>query len=329
MKVLITGATGFIGARLSVLAREAGHDVVATGAINNPVEVKRGETLAQAGVKVVTGSLLEGDFARTLAQGCDGIIHLAAAQHEANVPDEHFRRVNVDGTRTLIDAAVAAGVRRFVYGSTIGIYGAATDGRLDEESPPSPMNIYGRTKLEAEQLMRTYRGRIEPAILRISETYGPGDFRLLKLFRAIKKGRFMLIGSGENKHQVVHVDDLSRGLLLGLTHPAAVNETYVLAGREDLTTRQMVEQVAAAVGRSPPRIKVPLWPFLAAAVVMESTLKPLGIQPPLHRRRLDFFRKSFLFSTDKAAKRLGFAPSIRFAEGARATARWYEEQRYL
>lgn len=329
MKILISGATGFIGSRLSLLARQDGHEVVATGRRNNAVETSRSEALERAGVHLIEGSLVDAQFARRVTEGCHGIIHLAAAQHESNVPDEYFRQVNVDGTSTLLDAAVSQGVRRFVYGSTIGVYGSAAEGKLDEASPPHPVNVYGRTKLEAESVVRGYSDRLEQSIIRISETYGPGDFRLLKLFKAIKRGRFAVVGAGDNLHQVIHVDDLSRGLLLGLTHPAAVGETFVLAGQEVMSTREMVARVAAAVDRPAPGLRVPLWPFLAAAVVMEKTLPPLGIEPPLHRRRLDFFRKSFLFSVDKARDRLGFAPQIGFADGARATAGWYAEQRLL
>ena len=329
MKILISGATGFIGSRLCLLARQDGHEVVATGQRNNPVEISRGEALEHAGVNIMEGSLLDVQFARRVTEGCQGVIHLAAAQHESNVPDEYFRQVNVDGTRTLLDAAVAQGVRRFVYGSTIGVYGSAAEGKLDETSPAQPVNIYGKTKLEAESVVRGYSDRLEQSIIRISETYGPGDFRLLKLFKAIKRGRFPVIGAGDNLHQVIHVDDLSRGLLLGLTHPAAVGETFVLAGQEVMTTREMVARVAAAVDRPPTGLRVPLWPFLVAAIVMEKTLRPLGIEPPLHRRRLDFFRKSFLFSVDKARDQLGFAPRIGFVDGARATASWYAEQRLL
>lgn len=323
MKVLVTGATGFIGSRLAVGAREAGHEVVATGALNNPVEKERAESLVKKGVRLEAGSLLDSDFQARLVTGCDAIIHLAAAQHEANVPDEHFRKVNVEATQGLLEAAVAARVSRFVYGSTIGIYGSASEVELDEESPPRPENIYGHTKLAAEQVVSSFASRIGTTIIRISETYGPGDFRLLKLFKAINKGRFMLIGPCENQRQVIHVDDLCRGLLLGATHPAALGETFVLAGQEVMTTRDMVQGIAEALVKPPPRLRVPLWPFILAAIVLETTLKPLGIQPPLHRRRLDFFRKSFLFSNRKAERVLGFVPAIGFAEGARDTAQWY------
>ncbi|MEA2727455.1 MAG: hypothetical protein QOF70_1930, partial [Acetobacteraceae bacterium] len=196
-------------------------------------------------------------------------------------------------------------------------------------TPPRPLNVYGRSKLEAEGVVASYAQALETSIVRISETYGPGDFRLLKLFRAVDRGRFFIIGAGMNQRQAIHVGDLVRGLLLAASSPAAVGQTFVMAGQETMTTRVMVERVAEALGRKPPSWRAPLWPFLAAAVVMEKTLSPLGIQPPLHRRRLDFFRKSFVLSSAKARAVLGFAPTIAFAAGAVETARWYRDKGYL
>ena len=139
----------------------------------------------------------------------------------------------------------------------------------------------------------------------------------------------MIIGEGLNRRQAIHVGDLVRGLMLAAVHPAAVGETFVLAGLETMTTREMVEHVAHALGRRAPRWHAPMWPFLAAAVVFEKTFSPLGIQPPLHRRRLDFFRKSFVFSTAKASRLLGFRASVPFAAGSVETANWYREQGLL
>jgi len=178
-------------------------------------------------------------------------------------------------------------------------------------------------------VVTAHSSQIETCIGRISETYGPGDFRLLKLFRAVDRGKFVMIGSGENVRQVIYVDDLAAGLLLAARHPAAVGQTFVFAGAEVMTTNSMVAQIAAAVQRRPPSMRIPVWPFRAAAAILESTLKPLGIQPPLTQRRLDFFTKSFLFSTAKYRQVLGFTPRVGFAEGAAATADWYRKQGYL
>ena len=149
--------------------------------------------------------------------------------------------------------------------------------------------------------------------IRISETYGPGDERLLKLFRAIDRGRFVMIGRGENMRQCIHVSDLVRGAAAGRPPSGAAGETFVLAGRERMTTNEMVRDIAAALDRPPPRAHAPLWPFTLAARVLETVLPPLHVQPPLHSRRLDFFRKSFVFSTAKAQSLLGFQPEIRLS----------------
>lgn len=328
-KLLVTGATGFIGQRLALHAHMLGTDVLATGRDEQKLEIERLGELRSANVPVKVGLLQDAAFVRELMQGRDTVIHLAAAQHESAMPDAYFRSVNVDATRTLLEECRRTGIRRFVYGSTMGVYGAAGDRLLDEDSPVRPENIYTRTKLEAEELVRSYATSFDTSVVRIAETYGPGDQRLLKLFRTIERGHFFMIGAGNNRRQSIHVDDLIRGLLLAAQHPAAVDETFVLAGREIMTTNEMVRRIADAVNRKPPRVQLPMWPFVAAAGVMETTLPPLHIQPPLHSRRLDFFRKSFVFSTVKAHRLLGFQPTIDFQTGARDTVRWYRARGYL
>ena len=329
MRILITGATGFIGSRLATRSLEMGHEVVAYGQTNTDAEQANLARLEAAGVRPVLASVTDRDRLEAALEGVDLIFHLAAAQHEANVPDRHFHEVNVEGTRHVLEAAEAAGVRRYVHGSTIGVYGEAADGVIDEHTPPRPANIYGRTKLEAEGVVREHADRLPVTIVRISETYGPGDRRLLKLFRAIRKRAFFMIGSGENLHQLIHVDDLIDGMYLAAEQEAALNDTFNLVGREVLSTREMAETIADAVGTPLRRFRAPLFPFMAAAVALETVCRPLGIQPPLHRRRMDFFVKSFRFDPAHAREKLGFEPRIDFRTGTRQTAQWYEEQGLL
>jgi nucleoside-diphosphate-sugar epimerase len=299
-----------------------GFHVLATGRAESDLERERLQELRAAGVTVEPGVLQDASFVEQLLVGCDIVIHLAAAQHEAGAPDAYFRSVNVDAVRILLDAARRSGLRRFVYGSTMGVFGAADDA-IDESAPLAPDNIYTRTKLEAEELVRACADAFETCVVRIAETYGPGDLRLLKLFRAIDRGRFLMIGSGSNRRQCIHVNDLIRGLMLAALHPAAAGETFILAGREVMTTHDMVRDIATALERPTPRGRVPLWPFTLAARALETVLPPLRITPPLHSRRLDFFRKSFVLSTTKAQRLLGFQPEIDFLTGAADTARWY------
>ncbi len=329
MKIVITGGTGFIGSRLAIKSLEQGHSVELLGQVNNAAELENQEMLKDRGINVTLGSVTEREKLFGLVQGCDIVFHLAAAQHEANVPDQHFWDVNVEGTRNVLEVSVEAKIKRFVHGSTIGVYGSAMEGEIDEDSPLKPDNIYGVTKREGERLALSFADKIPISIVRISETYGPGDRRLLKLFKAIKKNVFFMIGKGDNKHQLIYVDDLIEGMYLAATAEQAVGEIFVLAGKEVLSTQEMVDSIAKELGTSIQRSHAPLGPFLITATIMEKTLRPLGIQPPLHRRRLDFFRKSFFFSQEKALKILGFQPKTGFAEGVAETARWYKEQGYL
>jgi nucleoside-diphosphate-sugar epimerase len=319
MKILITGATGLIGSHLAGAARLQGYRVIATGMTNNSLERQRKRSLKSAGIQVLVGDLQGPAFVRNAVAGCDAVIHLAAAQHEAAVPDDYYYHVNVDATRQLLDACVEAGVKRFVYGSTIGVYGAGGAEALTEHSALHPSNIYETTKLAAEAVVKSYAGRLETTIARISETYGPGDGRLLKLFKAADRGLFVMIGSGANLRQPIHVTDLVRGLLCAVQHPAAVGQTFIFAGPNAITTRETLAAVAAALGRGGTIVRIPMFPCLVAAWMCELVCKPLGMQPPLHRRRLDFFRKSVSFSIDKAQALLDFEPTIPFSAGARDT----------
>jgi len=329
MKVLITGGTGFIGSRLALRSRALGHAVSVLGQVNNAFEQENQRLLESRGVTVELVAVTERDRVFRLTEGCDVVFHLAAAQHEANVANRHFWDVNVEGTRNVVEASIASRVRRLVHGSTIGVYGSALAGELNEGSPLRPDNIYGITKLEGEKLVLSHADEIPVVIIRISETYGPGDRRLLKLFKAVEKKVFFMIGKGDNLHQLIFVDDLVDGLLLAATSDRAVGSIFVLSGREVLTTWDMVRSIAAAQGTRVPRWRSPLWPFICAAILMEVTLKPLGIQPPLHRRRLDFFRKSFFFSHDRVRTSLGFDPATTFHDGAAKTLAWYRKNGHM
>jgi dihydroflavonol-4-reductase len=328
-RLLVTGASGFIGSRLALHLSRSGVDAVFTGRDANEIEQARIRELAAAGVKVQLGDLREPDFVAKVMAGRDAVIHLAAAQHESHMSDEHFRSVNVSATRLLLEAARAAGVRRFVYGSTMGIHGSSESGPISEDSAPKPLNIYTQTKLAAEGVVREFAPHVEIVITRIAETYGPGDLRLLKLFKAIDRDRFVMIGKGDNCRQPIYIDDLIRGLLAAVVRTAAVGEAILLTGNELMTTRDMVGHIATVLEKPQPRLRVPMWPVLALANISYAVLRPLQIHSPLQPRSLDFFRKSFVFSTAKARHLLGLEPSTRFIDGARATLDWYRAQGYM
>jgi len=329
MQVLITGGTGFIGSQLALRCLQRGDAVRVFGQINTSAETENARMVEEKGAEVMLGSVTETEKIIQAVKGVGVVFHLAAAQHEVNVPDRVFWDVNVKGTEAILAACIQSGVRRFVHGSTIGVYGSALAGMMHEDSALKPDNLYGKTKLAGEQAVIAVKDQLPVVVLRISETYGPGDRRLLKLFKGIKKKMFFIVGSGDNIHHLIYIQDLIDGFLLAASENSDDGEIFVLAGREPLTTAEMVRTIAGVVGQPPPRLRLPLWPFMLAAAAMEITLKPLGIQPPLHRRRMDFFIKSFLFSPKKVSEQLGFNPQFSFHQGVSETSNWYKKRQLL
>jgi nucleoside-diphosphate-sugar epimerase len=323
MDILITGGTGFIGSNLARRYVEFGHNVSLLGLANNDWEARRAKDLEARGARVITGSVLDMPLVRSATEGQTAVIHLAAAQHESDVDDSYFRDINVGGTRNMLEASVEAGVRQFIHGSTIGVYGTAQKGALTEDSPVQPENIYGITKLEGERVASEYRERLSLTIVRISETYGPEDTRLLPMFRYIAKGWFPLIGAGKNKHQPIFVDDLIDAFTALLSNDKVAGETIVLAGPAPVSTREMIDAIELVIGRHIHKVHFPMIPMNAVAFAMEKVMPPLHMKPPLTRRRLDFYRKSFWFDTSKSAALLGIGPATNFAIGAELTLQWY------
>jgi dihydroflavonol-4-reductase len=329
MNLLITGGTGFIGSRLALRCLARGDTVTVLSGGGNASRRVNAQLIETHGGRVVLGSVTDRDDIFPLAQGVDIVYHLAAAQHEADVSDQFFWDVNVTGTRHVLEASHHAGVRRFIHASTSGVYGRGSAGLLDEQSPAEPDNIYGVTKLAGEKLVQSYRERLSGVVLRISEVYGPGDLRLLKLFKAIHKNLFFMIGNGRNMHHPIYIDDLIDSLFLAATADDAVGRTFIVAGKESLSSNEMVEVIATELGRKVPRISLPLGAFLALAAIMETTCRPLSIQPPLHRRRMDFFQKNLVFRQEEALKYLGHDPKYSFREGVAETKKWYVQEGYL
>lgn len=326
---LVTGATGFIGCRLVELWHAKGHKLRAAGMVRNSFEAKRAQALRASGVDLLVGDLHDNDHVDQALADVTTVIHLAAAQHEANVVGDYFYSVNVDATRNLLMRSELRGVKKLFFASSIGVYGTTENAAIDEDAPIAPDNHYGRSKAAAEAMLAGYRGPVALFVGRIGETYGPWDMRLHKLYKSIGRRRFVLVGQGRNLHQPVYIDDLVAMIERLLETPEAARKPNILAGDTPLSTLEMCESIAASLGTTLRRFKVPMPPLLAAAVGMELTLGKMGIQPPLHRRRLDFFRKNLSFSTAQRDRLLNLPPQLSFADGANRTARWYVEQRWL
>jgi nucleoside-diphosphate-sugar epimerase len=279
----------------------------------------------------VEGDLRDADAAQRLVDGADAVVHVAAVYRTAGHPDAYYRDVNVGGTERLLEAAAQAGVRRFVHTSTVGVHGDVRNPPADESAPIAPGDIYQATKAEAEaRALAFHRERGLPVtVVRPGAIYGPGERRFLKLFRAVARGRYAVVGSGRAFYHPVYIDDLVDGYLLALHEPEAVGEAFILGGPQYVTQQELALLVARHTGGRLLPFHVPAAPLRWAGALVEAVCVPLGLEPPLHRRRVEFWTKSRAFSIEKARRVLGYAPKVGVDEGIARTARSYREAGWL
>jgi nucleoside-diphosphate-sugar epimerase len=330
VKVLVTGATGFTGGHLATTLAARGYEV---RALVRPRSVERFQQsqAARAGVLAVCGDLTDAQALAAAAAGTDVVYHIAATYREAGQPDSAYRDVNVRGTENVLHAALRGGARRVVHCSTGGVHGHIAHPPANEDAPFSPGDIYQETKLEAEKLAREFGGAhsFEVVVARPIGIYGPGDMRFLKMFRGLARGRFPMLGTGDVFYHLTFIDDLVEGFRLCGEVDAAAGRTYILAGPRYTTLNELVGLIARTLGVQPPRVHLPVWPFWTAGLLCEMICVPLRIEPPLYRRRVDFYTKSRAFDTTRARSELGYAPRVDLEEGIRRTAVWYREQGLL
>jgi nucleoside-diphosphate-sugar epimerase len=326
LRVLVTGATGFTGGHLGRALRARGDDVRAL--VRDPA---RAAELSRVGVELVTGDLRDGGAVDAAARGVEVVYHIAAIYRQAGLREEEYRAVNADAVRAVIEAAARGGARRVVHCSTVGVHGDIERPPGNEDAPLRPGDIYQVTKLEGERNAAEAAAQtgIEVVIARPTGIYGPGDRRLLKLFRGVARRRFVILGSGRIFYHLTHIDDLIQGFRLCAEVPQAAGRTYILAGPEVTTLNELVEVIAEEAHVPPPRLHLPVWPFWLAGAACEALCAPLGIEPPIYRRRVDFFTKSRAFDIARARQELGYAPAVGLRDGVRRTLASYREAGWL
>ncbi|MCC6611816.1 MAG: SDR family oxidoreductase [Burkholderiales bacterium] len=311
MKVLVTGATGFIGRSLCPALRGRGFAVRAA---------VRGEPALPADIEIAKIDTL-GPATRWSAavSGVDAIVHLAGRAHVlgANGADEaaKVRAVNMEATVHLARAAIRAGVRRFVFVSTAKVHGEQNAGRpWTEQDPPAPQDLYAVSKWEAEQalaeLSRT--SALEVVVLRPPLVYGPGvKANFLRLLRTVDRGLPVPLGAIRNRRSLVYVGNLADAIATSIDRPAAANRTFLVSDGEDVSTPELIRRVAAALDRPARLVSVPLWMLRLGA-------RLLG-------RGADFERLVGELAVDASAIRreLGWQPPYSMQSGLEATAKWY------
>jgi dihydroflavonol-4-reductase len=326
LRVLVTGATGFTGGHLArALAASGDHVRALVRHLSPDIAANLPD------VEVVIGDLRDAASLERAAEGVELVYHIAAIYRQAGLRDNEYRAVNAEAVRTVIHAAKAGGARRVVHCSTVGVHGDVEHPPANEDAPLRPGDIYQETKLEGERVAREAAREtgVEVVIARPTGIYGPGDRRLLKLFRGIARRRFVILGDGEIFYHLTYIEDLVEGFRLCGTVPAAAGRTYILAGGEVTTLNALIGLIASEAGVRPPRVHLPVWPFWTAGALCELVCSPFGIEPPLYRRRVDFFTKSRAFDISRARAELGYAPQVALRDGIRRTLSWYRQAGWI
>jgi oxidoreductase len=325
VRVVITGATGFLGGALArALARE-GAEIHALARARANRSTLDGTPVTWHAGDVTDPSSLAGVLA-----GAAWVIHAAGRLGAAGISEEFYQRVNVDGTRNVLSAALQAKEKpRVLHLSSPGVLGPTTRGPATEDAPFAPTNPYERSKAASEQVAREFAARGLPVVIgRPGFIYGPGDQHVLKLFRAIRRGRFFYIDDGTHICHPTFISDAVDGMLLCLRQGRS-GEAYHICGPSPVTFRELGETIANALGVRPPSLSLPRWAAMIGATGLESLGRLIRRTPPLSRTGVAFFSEDRVFSCNKAHDELGYTPQCDLITGVTHTVAWYQQRGWL
>lgn len=325
MKVLVTGASGFLGGHLTELLTAKGVEVVAMVRKTSDTSL-----LDKLGLEKRVADLTDPQSLRTALRGVDAVIHLAA-YYTFHGKNELYDLVTVQGTKSILDACLKEGITRFIYCSSTEAIGAADDIPAREDHPPNPQNDYGRSKLRAECVVREYDGKLETTIVRPSGIYGPRNLDDISYYfiTSCAKNSLptrILIEHGSAVVQFVHVKDAAQSFYLALTNANSIGKTYFISEDKWHTYREVYEIISRITGRRPPTFnlsrsaaKTFIYPvFIAKSVFGEWSF----LWDP---KTVDAVTSNRAYSIEKAKSQLGYSPKYTLEDGLKETIQWYRD----
>jgi nucleoside-diphosphate-sugar epimerase len=321
MKVLITGANGFVGQAVCQRIVACYPQFTTVYALVRHPDAWRSQSAAPQIKQIVFPSLAELADASELLAEVDCIIHLAARVHQMNDratdPLAEFRAVNTSSTIALATTATKAGVRRFIYLSSIKVHGEETTAQTaySEVDQLHPNDPYGISKFEAEAQLRQLaeRSNLEVVIIRPPLVYGPGvKANFLQMLRIVDKGIPLPLGAIRNRRSLIYVENLADAIITSAHHPAAANQTFLVSDGEDVATAQLIRHIATAMRRSPRLLPIPVF-----------CLKLLG---GLFGKSAAVSRLtgSLVINSNKIRQTLNWQPPYTLNQGLQITADWFK-----
>jgi len=325
LKALVTGGTGFIGSHLIsyLLNKKARVKIL----VRKPDIAQK---LFGKKVQLIQGDILDRPSLREAVNDVDVVFHLAAALGATPISHKEFFRVNAQGTENILKVCRKSGISRFVYCSTVAVSGDIKNPPANEEAPYNPDEIYEKSKCRGEEIALEFaRKGLTVVVARPTWVYGPRDTRTLKLFRAIRRRRFIIAGKGTNLQHPVYVKDVAQGLYLCAQRDILKGEVFILGGNEFITVGQLINKIASLLGVELPSVKLPLWTLRPFGWIMGWSGKLLGFEPPLSPSKIAFFAKNRAYDISKAKRELGYRPKVNLERGLRQTLGWYIQNGYL
>ncbi|HEY6927051.1 MAG TPA: NAD-dependent epimerase/dehydratase family protein [Steroidobacteraceae bacterium] len=317
MRILVTGSSGFIARFLIPELAATGHEVVGIDTRTGP---EYGDFFS-----FVRANILDDDAVDRAMQQVDLVVHLAAEHKDFGVSETLYHQVNVDGTDALLRGAANCGVRKFVFFSSVAVYGDSLT-PTHEELTPAPDSPYGKTKLLAERRVEEWvksdRAR-EVVIVRPTVVFGPWNYaNMYRLVDAVAKRRYISVGNGKNIKSVGYVENVTGATLFLIDRMKPGIQLYNYADSPHLSTRELVRSIAATLQVSVPFIRIPKAMALAAVFPFDLVARATGTDLPLTAKRIDKFTRP----THHLAERIravGYEPPYRLEEGIRKTVAWY------
>ena len=325
-KILVTGATGFVGSHLVDRLVEQGRSVRCLVRKSSNLRYVKDPSL-----ELAYGGLDEStDWDEAIAD-VDTIYHVAGTTFARRAQD--YFTTNHQGTETILAEALKRRdqIKRFVYISSLAAVGPGVDGRpVNEDALPAPITPYGRSKLAAEEAVRAVSDLLPVTIVRPPAVYGPRDYGIFEFFKAVKGGMFPMIGRRDKRVSLMHARDLCEGIILAGESEASIGRTYFISSEDDYSMRAVADLMAALMHKRAREIAIPKSIAYVVAILAEGAAAILRKPPVINRDKVtDLSQTSWSCSIERAKSELGYMPKVQLEDGLRETIEWYKREGWL